>query len=66
MTAILADFPSSPMIVTISIDITSSDDPTCSDEEKMALNEAEADVDEGLAAIEADLEELQDLVAGNN
>ena len=54
------------MIVTISIDITSSDDPTCSAEEKVALNEAEADVDEGLAAIEADLEELQDLVAGNN
>ena len=65
VTAILADFPSSPMIVTISADITASDDPTCSDEEKAALKEAEADVDAGLASIEADLEEFEDLVAGN-
>ena len=48
------------MILTISADITASDDPTCSDEEKAALKEAEADVDAGLASIEADLEELED------
>ena len=52
------------MIVTISADITASDDPTCSDEEKVALKAAEADVDAGLALIEAALEEFEDLVVG--
>ena len=52
------------MIVTISADITASDDPTCTDEEKNALKEAEAAVDEGLATIEADLEDALDAVEG--
>ena len=52
------------MILTISADITASDDPTCTDEEKNALKEAEAAVDEGLATIEADLEKALDAVEG--
>ena len=39
--------------------------PNTTDEEKAALKEAEADVDAGLESIEADLEELEDIVAGN-
>ena len=52
------------MILTISADIIASDNPTCTDEEKNALKEAEAAVNEGLATIEADLENGLDAVEG--
>ena len=52
------------MILTISADITASNDPICTEEEKNALKEAEAAVDEGLATIEADLENALDAVEG--
>ena len=45
------------MIVSIAADITASTFPTCTDDEKNSLKEAEAAVDEGLATIEADLVE---------
>ena len=54
------------MIVTLSEDITASEFPACSDEEKSSLKEAEAAVDEGLASIEADLEDALALVAGSS
>ena len=44
------------MILTISSFIIASEFPTCSDEEKDSLMEAETAVDEGLAIIEVNLE----------
>ena len=52
------------MIITVSADITASEDPECSAEEKNSLKEAETSIDEGLALIEADLNELETALEG--
>ena len=52
------------MIITVSADITASEDPECSAEEKNSLKEAETSIDEGVASIEADLKELEAVVEG--
>ena len=57
VTTILADYPSSSKIVSVSSDIIESAFSTCTDEEKNSLKEAEAEVDEGLATIESGLED---------
>ena len=54
------------MIITVSADITASEDPECSAEEKNSLKEAETSIDEGLALIEADLNELETALEGKN
>ena len=64
VTTILADYPSSSKIVSVSSDIIESAFPTCTDEEKNSLKEAEAAVDEGLASIEADLADAIDAFEG--
>ena len=64
VTTILADYPSSSKIVSVSSDIIESAFSTCTDEEKNSLKEAEAAVDEGLASIEADLADAIDAFEG--
>ena len=54
------------MIVTISADINTSEDPECSAEEKNSLKEAETLIDEGLASIEAYLKELETALEGKS
>ena len=52
------------MIITISLDITQSIDPTCSEDEKNALREQESKVDEGIEAVESALEEANSALSG--
>ena len=61
---ITIEFPSSSLIVTISLDITQSVDPTCSEDEKNSLREQESKVDEGLEAVESALEEANSALSG--
>merc|ERR1712130_25354 len=53
-------YPSSPDIITMSADITSSADPTCSDAEKASLTTQATALDEAIATVEASLMAVQD------
>ena len=52
------------MIIKISLDITQSIDPTCSEDEKNALREQESKVDEGIEAVESALVEANSALSG--
>merc|ERR1712038_2222850 len=53
-------YPSSPDIITMAADITSSADPTCSDAEKASLTTQATALDEAIATVEAALMAVQD------
>merc|ERR1712130_1004584 len=53
-------YPSSPEIITMAADITSSADPTCSDAEKASLTTQATALDEAIATVEAALVAVQD------
>ena len=53
-------YPSSPEIITMAADITSSADPTCSDAEKASLSTQGIALDEAIATVDAALMAVQD------
>ena len=58
------DFPSSPQVTALSVNIVASTIPGCSETELQSLKEKESSVDEAITEVEESLEEVNSIYGG--